>query len=82
MRTCWSESKEGHKDEQRAGGPLLGRQTGLFQPGEKKVLRIPYNSPPITKGGLQETWERDFLQGHVGLGQGEMALNSKRVDLD
>ena len=26
--------------------------------------------------------ERDFLQGHVAIGQGVAALNCKRVDLD
>ena len=36
---------------------------------------------------LQVSWltrklERDFLQGHVVIGQGVMALNCKRVDLD
>ena len=43
-RTCWSESRGGHEDAQRAGAPLLWRQgerVGVAQPGEGKALGRP-----------------------------------------
>ena len=42
--------EESHKDDQRAGTPLLQRQVegdGLAQPGEEKVLGRPYCSFPV-----------------------------------
>lgn len=35
-----------------------------------------------TDGGLQKKPERVFILGHAVIGQGEMASNWKRVDLD
>ena len=37
---CWSESRGGHEDDQRAGVPLLRGQAegaGAVQPGEEKA---------------------------------------------
>ena len=48
---------------------------GIVPPGEEKPLRRPYSSLPVPKGTLQESWKRDFLQGHVVTEQGVMALN-------
>ncbi|GAB0175444.1 hypothetical protein GRJ2_000009600 [Grus japonensis] len=42
--SCWSESRGGHRDDARAGAPLLWRQAervGVVQPGEEKVLGRP-----------------------------------------
>ncbi|GAB0191304.1 mitochondrial enolase superfamily member 1 [Grus japonensis] len=42
--SCWSESRGGHQDAQRAGAPLLWRQAervGLVQPGEEKAPGTP-----------------------------------------
>lgn len=49
----------GHKEDQRAGAPLLWREvevTGLVQPWEQKVLGRPFSSLPTFKGGLQKRW--------------------------
>ncbi|GAB0199164.1 hypothetical protein GRJ2_002381800 [Grus japonensis] len=42
--SCWSESRGGHEDDQRAGAPLLWRQAervGIVQPGEEKAPGRP-----------------------------------------
>ncbi|GAB0185446.1 cAMP-dependent protein kinase inhibitor alpha [Grus japonensis] len=42
--SCWSESRGGHEDDQRAGAPLLWRQAervGVVQPEEKKAPGRP-----------------------------------------
>lgn len=42
---------------------------------EKKRLRRPHSSLPVSKGSLQESWGRIICQGNVVLEQGVMALN-------
>jgi len=44
------------------------------QPGEEKAPGRPYAAFQYLKGPRREL-ERDFLQGHVVIGQGGMALN-------
>ncbi|GAB0202500.1 hypothetical protein GRJ2_002715600 [Grus japonensis] len=42
--SCWSESRGGHRDDARAGAPLLWRQAervGVVQPGEEKAVGRP-----------------------------------------
>ena len=46
--------EEGHKDDQRAGAPLLGRKAegaGFIQLGEEKARRPPFGLPAL-KGSL------------------------------
>jgi len=50
-------------------------RVGVIQPGEVKAAGRPYCSLSVLKGGLIRKLERDFLQGHVGIGQGVMTLN-------
>jgi len=50
-----SSSKIGHKNELRAGTPLLGRKAGragAVQPGEEKAPGTPYSSLPVPERGL------------------------------
>jgi len=57
--------------------PLLGGKAGragAVQPGEEKAVGRPYCGLPVPEGAAREL-ERDFLQGHVVIGQGIMALN-------
>jgi len=47
--------EEGHKDDQRAGAPLLGgksERVGAAQPGEEKAVGRPYSSLSVPDGGL------------------------------
>ncbi|GAB0175459.1 cAMP-dependent protein kinase inhibitor alpha [Grus japonensis] len=42
--SCWSESRGGHRDDPRAGAPLLWRQAervGIVQPGEEEAPGRP-----------------------------------------
>jgi len=67
--------EEGHKNDQKVGTSLLwgkAERVGAVQPGEEKAEERPNSSLPVPEGGLLET---DFLQGHVGTGQGLTALN-------
>jgi len=77
--------EEGHNNDQRDGTPLLwgkAERTGAVYLGEEKAPGRPYGSFPVPKGGATRKLERDSLQGHVVIGQGVMALNWKKVDLD
>ena len=59
--TCWSRSRGGCKNDQRAGTPLLGgkaERVGAAQPGED--CGTPYSSLQVQKGGLQKRWGQDF----------------------
>jgi len=54
-------SQESHKDDQRAGAPLLQTQTErvrrvFFQQGQERALGRPHYSLLIPKGHLQERW--------------------------
>jgi len=53
--TCCSGAREGHKNDPRAGTPLLlgkAERSGAVQPGEEKALGRPYCSLPVLEGGL------------------------------
>jgi len=46
--------EEGHKNDPRAGAPLLGgkaERVGAVQPGEEKAPERPYSSLPVTYRG-------------------------------
>jgi len=52
--------EERHKDDQRAGTPLLGgkaERVGAVQPGEEKAWRRPYISLPVAEGACKEAEE-------------------------
>lgn len=58
--------EEGKKNAQRAGTPLLWRQTetaGVVQPGEEKVLRRSHCGLPILKGGFLKRVRVSFYMG-------------------
>ena len=53
--TCWSGSRGGHENDQRAGATLLWRKAervGLVQPWEEKVAGRSYCGLSVLKGGL------------------------------
>jgi len=55
MWSCWSRSRGAHKDDQRAGAPLLRRQAGgagLVQPGEEKAPGCYHSGLPLLKESL------------------------------
>ena len=54
------------------------RELGLFS--LEKALGGPYSSLSVPEGGLQESWGGTCHKGMTG--QGEMALNWNKVDLD
>lgn len=61
---------KGHKDDQTAGAPLLGRQAerdGTLPTGEQKAPGRPY-STFLCMYGTTGQLERDFSQEHVVLG--------------
>jgi len=61
--------EKGHKDDLRAGSPLLrGKAEAVrpVQPGEEKAAGRPYSSLPLPEGRPTRKKERGFLQGHLG----------------
>lgn len=63
-----AQTEDRHKDNQKAGAPLLCRQAeriGVVQLLEEKVPGRPYKSLPAPKGegGLQESWRGTFEKG-------------------
>ncbi|TRZ26123.1 hypothetical protein HGM15179_000973 [Zosterops borbonicus] len=68
--------EEDHNNDQRAGAPLLCRQTdraGAAQSGQAKALGRPYHSFQFLKGATREL-ERDFAC--VGIEERGMALRT------
>jgi len=58
--------EEGHKNDRRAGEPLLVRKAetvGVVQPGEEKAVRRPYCGLSVAEGVLQESWRATFYKG-------------------
>ena len=72
--------EEGHEDDQRAGAPLIWKQSdraGAVQTGEEKAPGRLHSSFPVSKVAKEETGEleKDCLSGSVVTGQGMMVLN-------
>jgi len=64
--TCWSGAKGGHKNNQRAGTPLLwgkAERVVTVQSREEKAPARPYSSLPVPEGGLQDSWKGTFYKG-------------------
>jgi len=62
----WSGARGGHKDDPRAGAPLLwgkAERVGAVQPGEEKAAGTPSYSLSVLKGRLQESWRGNFYKG-------------------
>lgn len=64
--SCWSETEEGHEDDQRMirdhpYGERL-REVGMYSPGEKKALWRGYGGTTLRKGSLQENWRMTLSQ--------------------
>jgi len=79
---CWSGSRGGHEDDPRAGERILRGQAegaGAAQPGEGSGVTL--EQLPVPEGATGRM-ERGFSQGCGVIGQGGMALNYKRADLD
>ena len=58
------------------------RELGLFSLEKRRLWGGTFSSLPVPKGGLRESWGGLFLYEQIATGQGEMALNWKRVDGD
>ena len=54
---------------------FLPTLVGVVQRGEKKAPGRPYSSLAVPKRGPTRKLERDFLQGHVVIGQEGRALS-------
>jgi len=55
----------GHRNDQRAGTPLLGgkaERVGAVQPGEEKAARRPYSSLRAPEGAYKKTEEGFFTR--------------------
>ena len=63
--SCWSGSRGGHKNDARAGAPLLGgkaERVGTVQPGEEKAPGRLYSSLPVPEESLQESQRGTFYK--------------------
>jgi len=77
MKRCWSGPRDGHKDAQRAGAPLMKKGGGRWacsvwrrEGSGETSLR-----PSSTWRELISGRGSDFLHGLIVIGQGGMALN-------
>jgi len=57
------------------------RELGFFSLQKRRLQKELITAFQYLKGPTTKL-ERDFLQGHVGIGQGVIALSRKRVGLD
>ena len=72
--SCWNGSRGGHKDDPRAGAPLLwgkAERVGLVQPGEGCGETL--EQPASTWRGPARKMGKIFSAGLVAIGQGVMA---------
>ena len=65
--------EEGHKDDQRAGTPLLGEKA--VQSEEEKAVGRPYYGLSVLKEGPMEKVGTIFLARPLVTGQGVKVLN-------
>jgi len=60
---------EGHKEDPRAGAPLLwgkAERVGAVQPGEEKAAGRPYGSLPVPEGAYKKDWKNIFSRACCG----------------
>jgi len=58
--------EQGHKNDQRAGAPLLGgkaERVRAVQPAEEKAAGTPYRSLSVPEGTYRKDGEKYFQQG-------------------
>lgn len=67
------DSEQDHKDNKKAGAPLLRKAKGavFVQPGEENAPGIPHFSLPV----LINKREINFLRRQIVIGQGGMVSN-------
>ena len=63
--TCWSRSRGCHKNDQRAGTPLLwgkAERVGAVQPGQERASGRPYCNLPVPEGAYRKAGEELFTR--------------------
>ena len=68
-RSIRASPEEGHKEDQRAGAPLLQGQAegvGVVRPGEEKALGRPSSGLPVPKGAYRKAGEGLFVREWSG----------------
>jgi len=70
-------AEEGHKDDPRAGAPLLGGKAetvGALQPGEEKAAATTSRSLSVPEGGLVPSRRKSICSCSLGENWGSSAL--------
>jgi len=84
--TCWSRFRGGHKNNQKAGTPLLwgkAERVGIVQPGEEKALETPYSSLSVPEEACNKAGEVLFTKACTDRTTGNaFKLTESRFRLD
>ena len=63
--SCWSRARGGHKNDPRAGAPLLwgkAERVGAVQPGEEKAVVRPSSGLSVPEGVYRKNGENIFIR--------------------